>query len=102
MASPKFVGKDLRGRDLRWVDFSGEPLFQTDLRGASLHQAVISLDCATFSGVKLDDQQVALFLLMLSSADIDVKWKASLVQLVREQVGDSQLDVLQRYLRLLE
>jgi hypothetical protein len=95
-----YVGKDLTNEDLRHHDLSGKILFNTDLRGSNLHGVRISLECSTFDGVKLDDEQVAKLLLMLSLADINPKFQVGLRDLTRRVTGDKFFAALQRYLQL--
>jgi len=95
------AGTDLRGQDCRSVDLTNKVLFQTDLRGARLRGAHFTLDCATFDGLKLDDRQVALFLLLLMKADIDPAWLPPLLEIVRQHISPHELDVYQQYLQLV-
>ena len=95
------AGTDLRGVDCRTTDFTNKVLFQTDLRGARLRGAHFTLDCATFDGLKLDDRQVALFLLLLMKAEIDPAWRPSLLEVVRQRLPPDELDAYQQYLTLV-
>jgi len=94
------TGADLSGADFRHMDLSGKILFGTDLRGANLYDAKISLTCETFDGVKLDNTQFAKLLLMLQMADVDPKFQVGLRDLVRRVTGDTHFTALQRWLRL--
>lgn len=87
--------------DCRTTDFTNKVLFQTDLRGARLRGAHFTLDCATFDGLKLDDRQVALFLLLLMKADIDPAWSTLLLEVVRQRLPSEALDTYQHYLKLV-
>jgi len=95
------AGVDLRDRDCRGVDLTDKVLFQTDLRGARLRGAHFTLDCATFDGLKLDDRQVALFLLLLMKADIDPAWQPTLLDAVRQRLSPDTLEAYQQYLQLV-
>lgn len=94
------VGKDLSGADLRHHNLTSKILFGTDLRGANLYDARISLRCETFDGAKLDNTQVAKLLLMIQLADIDPKLQVGLRDLVRRVTGERHFEALQRWLRL--
>ena len=94
------TGEDLRDLDLRHQDLTDKILFQTDLRGANLYGASISLKCETFDGTKLDDLQVAKLLLMIQLADINPKFQVGLRDLVRRVTGDKHFAALERWLRL--
>lgn len=94
------TGEDLRDADLRHIDLSGKILFQTDLRGANLYNAKVSLKCETFDGVKLDNEQMAKLLLMISMADVDPKFQVGLRDLVRRVTGDAHFRALERWLKL--
>jgi uncharacterized protein YjbI with pentapeptide repeats len=95
------AGADLRGTDCRDRDLTDKVLFQTDLRGARLRGAHFTLDCATFDGLKLDDRQVALFLLLLLKADIDPAWQPALLAVVRQRLSPETLEAYQQYLHLV-
>ena len=101
MSDVSLAGQDLRHRDCRGTDFTDKVLFQTDLRGARLRGAHFTLDCATFDGVKLDDRQVALFLLLLLKADIDPAWSEPLLAAVRQRLAPDVLETFQQYLQLV-
>jgi uncharacterized protein YjbI with pentapeptide repeats len=96
------AGQDLRDRDLRHQDLTGKSLFGADLSGSQLYGAQISLLCSTFDGVKLDNNQIALLLLMISQADIDPRWRPNLRLLVASIIGKDQLKVFDRYLAVIE
>jgi uncharacterized protein YjbI with pentapeptide repeats len=95
------AGADLRGVDCRTRDLTNKVLFQTDLRGARLRGAHFTLDCATFDGLKLDDRQVALFLLLLMKAEIDPAWVPPLLEAVRQRLPANDLEAYQHYLQLV-
>lgn len=95
------AGRDLRGTDCRTMDLTQKVLFQTDLRGARLRGAHFTLDCATFDGLKLDDRQVALFLLLLMKADIDPAWPPAVLEIVRQRLPPDELEAYQQYLQLV-
>lgn len=101
MTDTSLAGTDLRGVDCRALDFTNKVLFQTDLRGARLRGAHFTLDCATFDGLKLDDRQVALFLLLLMKADIDPAWPPTLLEVVRQRLPPDELEAYQQYLKLV-
>lgn len=95
------VGKDLRGHDLRNYDFSGHVMFGADLRGANLRGAKVSLDCATFDGVQLDDNQVAMLLMMFSQAQVNQRWVDGLRELVGSIAGADRLRAIERLIRVI-
>ena len=101
MADTEYAGIDLRDADLRHKNLAGKVLFGTDLRGAQLTGLRISLECATFDGVKLDDTQVAMLLLMVSLADVNPEWVDGLRGLVKHVTGDKQFLALERFLRII-
>lgn len=98
---PTLVGADLRDTDLRHRDLSDLILFQTDLRGANLYGAKVSLRCQTFDSVKLSDEQVSQILLMLQTADINPKFQVGIRDLVRRVTGEKYFAALSRWLRLV-
>lgn len=95
------AGMDLRDRDCRGVDLTSKVLFQTDLRGARLRGAHFTLDCATFDGLKLDDHQMALFLLLLMKADVDPAWAPALLEVLRQRLPPDVIEAYQQYLQLV-
>jgi uncharacterized protein YjbI with pentapeptide repeats len=99
-ADTDLVGMDLRDTDQRYRDLSHKVLFQTDLRGARLYGAKVSIECQTFDAVQLDDEQVASLLFMLSLADIDERWKVGMTDMIRAIAGEKMATTLQRYLKL--
>lgn len=88
------AGKDLRGQDLRGFDFTGKVLFGTDLRGAKLYGAMFSAQCANWEGLKLDNDQVAWLLLLISK--IDAPHTRSLRALARDVVGVERFRQIER------
>ena len=86
--------------DLRNVDLTGQVLFYCDFRGANLYNAKISLNCATFHGLKLDDTQVATLLRLVGLAQIDAAWKDGLRLLIESIIGKDRNDLLSRYLKI--
>lgn len=101
MPDTSLVGKDLSGQDLRHRDLSGKVLFETDLRNAKLYGAKISLACETFDGVKLDDSQVALLLIMISKAEMDPVYQEGLRRLVYQAMGEYRYSALLRMTSLI-
>jgi hypothetical protein len=95
------IGKDCSGQDFRNKDLTGNVLFGTDMRGAKLNGVRVSLECKTFDGVQLDDSQVAVFLLMLQTADINPEWQDGLRDLVRRVSGEKAFETLSRYLKIV-
>ena len=93
------AGRDLSSLDLRGADFTQSALFGTDLRGSQLHGCAISIDCATFEGVKLDDRQVAMFLLLLAQADTP---HAFLLQQTAQRICGDSIETVRDILRLTE
>ena len=75
-------------------------LFGTDLRGCRLQGAKLTLDCATFEGLKLDDDQVAMLLILIAKADIDARWSVSLQELVEQIVGTDRSSAIARIVRV--
>lgn len=94
------AGKDLRGDDLRGADLTDKVLFGADARGAKFYDAKVSLNCATFDGLRLDDEQFALLALLIARADVDGRWKAGIQALVSEICGGRNLHAYLRYLDL--
>ena len=94
------TGKDLSGRDLRDHDLTGKVLFGTDLRGSALKGAAISIDCATFEGCKLDNNQIATLLAMLCKADIDRAWIDGLAGLIEQVTGTERSAAIERLLKV--
>ena len=87
--------------DLRCQDLSDRVLFGHDLSGTKLYGAKISLRCETFDGLKLDDTQLAMLLLMISQVSMPTTaWRDGLRQLVRDEIGDDAFRTLERYLQL--
>jgi hypothetical protein len=95
------AGGDFKGTDLRLRDLSNHVLFDADLRGAKLHGAKIALVCHQFDGVKLDNEQVAYLLLMISQANIDPRYVTGIQETVARVVGKDAYQALQRLLRLV-
>lgn len=95
-----WAGQDHSGLDLRFHDLSTKVLFQTDLTGSKLYGAKISLSCGQFSGVKLDDEQVAALLFMIYQADIGSEWQTGLEKLIYEVAGHDTARRLHRYMKL--
>lgn len=95
------VGQDLRNEDLRHFDLSDKVLFQADLRGAKLYGAKVSIKCAQFDGVRLDQDQVAQLLLLIQSADIDPKFQVGLRDLVKRVIGEARFKAIYRWLHLV-
>lgn len=88
-------------KDLRFQDLTSRTLFGVDLRGKKLYGATISLKCETFDGVKVDEYQLAMLLLMISQADMPTTaWRDGLRALVESEIGEQQLRTLERYLQL--
>lgn len=100
-SNTQYAGSDLSNQDLRGKDFTHCVMFQTDLRGSSLHGASITLDCATFDGVKLDTRQVAMLLALIAQAETTPATKAAL-QRVAQEVYGRQMPPLQAMLALIE
>ena len=94
------VGQDLSGRDLRKHDFTGRVLFGTDLRGCRLRGAKLSLDCETFVGLKLDDDNVATLLTMLAQMDVDPQWTTGLQALIERVVGTDRAAAIARLVQV--
>ena len=82
------------------VDLTGRVLFGVDLQGKQLYGVKVSMTCDTWDGVKLDNRQLALLLLMIGLTDTDPRWRAGLHQLVRSVMGESDYRLLSRYLQL--
>jgi uncharacterized protein YjbI with pentapeptide repeats len=95
------VGRDLRNKDLRYYDFRNKILFGVDLRDSRLYGSSITLECQTFDGVKLDNRQVAMLLMMLAQADIDPNLKSELLKAAEFSIGSDAFQVLQRVLRII-
>jgi uncharacterized protein YjbI with pentapeptide repeats len=93
------IGKDLSNRDLRRTDLTGKVLFGTDLRGSNLRGSKISIDCATFDGLKLDDNQVGMLLKMIAKADIALEWRAGLDDLIERVAGTDRFRAISRVIR---
>lgn len=91
---------DKSGQDFRGADLRDHILFETDLRGSNLYNVGISVDCDTFTGVRLDDTQVALFLRLIASASIDPQWQVGLKALVKDVIGQANDNALTRYLQI--
>lgn len=100
MSDTEYAGADFSHQDLRNRNFAGKVLFGTDLRHAKLKGLRISLECATFDGVKLDDLQMATLLMMVSLADVNPDWVDGVRELVKRVTGTSQFEALERYLRV--
>jgi hypothetical protein len=94
------VGQNLAGADFRNRDLSDHVLFNTDLRGADLYNATISVNCATFHGVKLDDRQVALLLKIISLANITPEWKEGITRLVADVITWKKAQAIDRFLQI--
>jgi hypothetical protein len=95
-----YIAKDLSKQDLRGRDFTNQVLFETDLRGARLYGLQISANCATFDGLKLDDENVALLLMMIGQANIDPRWTTGLEALVLDIVGDRRMRAIRTLMKL--
>jgi hypothetical protein len=87
--------------DSRHADFSGQVMYGKDLRDHALYGAIISLTCEQFDGVKLTDEQVALFVLMISEAQFSKSFQEGLRRVVKESLGDHPYEVLCRYLKVV-
>jgi hypothetical protein len=88
------TGADLSNKDLRYFDFRDKVLFGTDLRGSKLYGASFSINCATWDGVKLDNDQVAWLLLLISKAD--TPWSGKIRTLARDVVGLTRFRLIER------
>lgn len=99
-AKTDYAAKDLQNADLRDQDFTQQVLFGADLRGARLDGLKLSFTCATFHGVKLDDGNISLLLLMFSKIDASPGWSEGLEALVRQQMGDRRFANLMALLKL--
>ena len=94
------VGADLREADLRGQDLTGKVMFGADARGAKFYGAKVAISCEQWDGLKLDAEQFALLLLLISRADVDPRWQRGLRALVTEVCGDRHAATYQRYLDL--
>lgn len=90
----------LAQQNLATVDLSDQVLFGVDLQGKQLYGVKVRMICDTFDGVKLDNRQIALLLLMIGLTDSDPRWKAGVHQLVKAVIGEREYRVLVRYLQL--
>ena len=81
-------------------NLSRQTLYGVDLRGQSLRGAIISVDCATFDGLQLDDRQVAELLMLISTSDISPAWREGIEALVTSVVGAGSFARLQAILKL--
>lgn len=90
----------LTSQNLANVDLTDQVLFGADLQGKQLYGVKIRLTCDTFDGVKLDNRQVALLLLMMGLTDTDPRWKRGLHQLVLSVIGEREYRILTRYIQL--
>lgn len=96
-----WAGTDHRYADLREADLHGKVLFQCDLRGAALYGLVISVNCDTFDGVKLDDHQMATLLRVIGMAETtSPAWRNGIAALVTSIIGPEASAVLTRYLQI--
>lgn len=91
---------DTPRRNYRGVDLSGRILFGEDFSGADLRGVKISLSCHQFDGATFDQDQVALFLLLLTLANIDPVYKQRVHEMIIEVIGEPRLRTLERYLQL--
>lgn len=80
------------------LDLSEQVLYGKDLRGQNLYGAKVSLKCDTFDGVLIDNQQLALLLLLIQLAEIDHQYQQRLRDLARDIVGEEHYRVLLRYM----
>ena len=87
----------MRGRDL-----THQTLLGTDLRECRLFGVDITLNCATFDGLLLDDETVALLLGMVSLASLSDGWSHGLLALIERQLGPDRFHAVQRYLAIAE
>lgn len=94
------AGQSLANADLRGHDLTNKILFQTDLRGAQLYNARISLTCSTFDGLRLDSEQVAVLLKLIALADVDERWIVGINSLVASVTSPAKLRVIDRYLQI--
>lgn len=86
--------------DLRGADVRGKVLCGCDVRGANLYGIGVSINCDTFSDLKLDDQQVATLLRVIAQADINPHWRDGIRTLVIAVIGPKRNDLLTRYLEI--
>lgn len=100
MTDSSWVGLDKSNTDLRHADLRGKVLFQTNLRGANLYGAHITLNCDTFDAVALDSRQVATLLRLIALADIGPQWKQGILALTESIVGKAQNEAIARYLQV--
>lgn len=95
------VGQNLSRQDLRGRDLSDHVLYRTNLTGANLYGAKITLSCDSFDGVALDNQQVALLLGLLLLADVSDVAKAELRDAMISILGSMErYDRVSAYLKL--
>lgn len=83
LAFSRMAGQDLSNQDfidcdMSLSDFTGAnlslcSLYGSDMTGSRLNGAIISLNCLTFHGLKLDNQQVDYLLYLILLADIPVE-----------------------------
>lgn len=95
-----WVATDHRDTDLREFDARGKVLYACDVRGAALYGVGVSLNCDTFDGLKLDDDQVAMLLRVFMLADINPAWRDGVQALVISIIGAERNKLLSRYLQI--
>lgn len=75
---------DFRHSSLSRADFSGSVMFNSDFTGANLVNAIISLNCDTFAGVRYDRHQAEYMIYLLTLADIPDDIKDKLLDVLGE------------------
>ena len=91
------AGQDLSNQDLRYRDLTGKVLFDTQFEGAEMYGVKLDMACHSFDGARFDDTHIALFLLMLSKANVRSGWVNGIKALVKSQIGKRDFDRLSRF-----
>lgn len=81
-------------------DFTGKVMYGMDLRGQDLHRSTISLDCATFDGLHLDDMQVCLLVAMVCKARFSPDLRNGLDAVLQSHLGQARYSALSRFMDL--